>query len=150
MRRVYTIFASLLLLGSVPSWSQQDAQIQSLVRSGKAALDAGDLGRASADFEKARQVAPDNLEVNRGLLLTYLEAGRLREAETLGSDAAARWPQDAQIQHWLGLVYFKTGRTELALEALNRSEKLDGSHSDIHFDTGLCVLETKQYSPAPD
>src|SRR5580704_10226317 len=116
MRSICTIVVCFFLLESVLCRAQEDAQI--LIRSGKAALEAGDLGHASADFEKARQLAPENLEANRGLLLTYLEAGRLREAEAIGTSSAARWPQDAQIQHWLGLVYFKTGRNEQALESL--------------------------------
>ena len=34
---------------------------------------------------------------------------------------------DAELQHWLGLVYFKKGQTPDALSALQRSETLDAS-----------------------
>ena len=149
-RSIDRLLLSFLLLGTLTSWAQSASQAEALVRSGQGALQAGDGARAAADFEKARQMAPGNLEANRGLLLTYLEAGRLRDAEAVGTDAAARWPQDAQIQHWLGLVYFKSGRNQQALAALERSGKLDGEHFDIHFDTSLVLLEMKQYPAAAE
>jgi len=128
----------------------QSSNVQSLLRSGQAALDADQFDRATAEFEKARQLAPDNLEVNRGLVLSYLQTGRLAEAEAVGRTAVARWPQDGQLQHWLGLVYFKQGQNAAALETLGRSEKLDGAQFGIHFDIALVWLTQKQYSPAAD
>jgi len=50
------------------------------------------------------------VEVNHGLLLSYLQAGDLNEAVQLGTSAVQRWPDDPQLQHWLGLAYFKSGR----------------------------------------
>jgi len=58
----------------------------------------------------ARQIAPDNLQANRGLVLSFLQLGRLTEAEQIGEEAVARWPRDAQLQHWLGLAYFKADK----------------------------------------
>src|SRR5579863_1146366 len=81
-----------------------------LVRQGQAALDAGDYARAAANFEKARQLAPENLDVYRGLLLSYLQEKRLDDAENFGRSAVARFPRDGELLHWLGLVYFKKGQ----------------------------------------
>jgi tetratricopeptide (TPR) repeat protein len=128
----------------------QSLSVQALVNSGQAALDAGQFDRATADFEKARQLAPDSLEVNRGLLLCYLETRRLAEAADVGRAAVARWPQDAQLQHWLGLVYFKQGKNAESLETLRRSEKLDSTRFDIHFDTALVLLAQNQPAAAAD
>ena len=84
--RVALIFLFLLFEGPSLSLAQDArAALQTLVRSAQSALEAGDLARAEADFERARAVAPDNLEANRGLLLTYLEAGKLDQAEELGT-----------------------------------------------------------------
>ncbi len=89
-----------LLLASLSAISASQAlspQAQTLVRHGQAALDAGDFARAASDFEQARQLAPENLEVSRGLLLSYLQTGRLAEAVEIGRAAVARWPGDASI-----------------------------------------------------
>jgi hypothetical protein len=65
-------------------YAQSSPQMQVLLRDGQAALDRGYVERAVQDFEQARQLAPENLHANRGLLLSYLQAGRLNEAAQLG------------------------------------------------------------------
>jgi tetratricopeptide (TPR) repeat protein len=131
-------------------YAQSSPQMQVLLRDGQAALDRGDVERAVQDFEQARQLAPQNLQANRGLLLSYLQAGRLNEAAQLGREAVAHWPDDAQLQHWMGLVYFKSRQDSAALEALRRSEQLDGTKSEIHFDLALVLLDQNQYAQAAD
>ncbi len=51
------------------------------------------IARAAASFERARQIAPENLPANRGLVLSFLQMGRLREAIQIGREAVTRWPQ---------------------------------------------------------
>ncbi len=148
-RRLATLLALSWLLAT--AWGQSpNTDVQQLLRSGQTALDAGDYARAAHDFEQARQKAPENLAANRGLVLSFLQMGRLRDAIQLGSDAVARWPRDAELQHWLGLAYFKAGETAPALETLRRSEALAGGGFDIHFDVALVLLEQNQYSGAAD
>jgi tetratricopeptide (TPR) repeat protein len=119
-----------------------------LIRQGQAALDAGDFARAATNFEKARQLAPENLDVARGLLLSYLQEKRLDDAENLGRSAVARFPRDGELLHWLGLVYFKKGHNAQALEMLRRAEKVNSAQADIHFDTALVLLAENQYPAA--
>jgi tetratricopeptide (TPR) repeat protein len=142
--------ALILLLGLAVSASiaQAPNHVTSLVREGQSALDAGDFDRATRSFEQARQLSPENLAVNRGLLLSYLQSARLAEAKSLGESAVSRWPNDPQFHHWLGLAYFKDGQNAKALETLKRSESLDSSQFDIHFDVALVLLSLDQYSEA--
>jgi len=134
--------ASLVLSLTLTLAAQaQNSDVKSLLRTGQSALDEGDFLRAASSFEAARQLSPESLEANRGLLLAYLQSGRLRDAENVGLFAAARWPKDPQLQHWTGLVYFKEGRNARALELLQRAERLDGSGDDIHFDVALCCWQ---------
>jgi tetratricopeptide (TPR) repeat protein len=142
---------SLVLALAFSAVSQlENPPATSLIRDGQAALEAGDFAHAASDFEQALRMAPGNLEANRGLLLSYLQEKRLDDAETLGLSAVARWPRDGQLLHWLGLVYFKKGRTAEALEMLHRAENLDSSQSDTHFDTALVLLSDNQYPAAAD
>src|ERR1700680_486668 len=132
------------------SAQSQNRQLESLLHDGQNDLDAGDFASAVSTFERATQMAPDNLEANRGLLLSYLQAKRLSDAENAGQSAIARWPKDAQLQHWLGLVYFKQGHNAQALEQLRNAERLDSTRFDIHFDRALVLLSEDQYPAAAD
>ncbi len=124
---------------------QASAQTADLLKEGQAALDRGDFEHAIQDFERVRQSAPQNLQANRGLLLSYLQAGRLNDAEQLGREAVAHWPDDPQLQHWLGLVYFKSQQNAAALQTLRRAEQLDGNQFEIHFDLALVLLDQNQF-----
>jgi tetratricopeptide (TPR) repeat protein len=141
-------FPLMLALACSAAVQLGNGSVTSLIREGQSALDAGDFPRATSEFEQARRVAPENIEVNRGLLLSYLQEKRLDDAERLGQSAVAHWPQDTQLLHWLGLVYFKQQRNAKALEMLRRAEKLNGSQADIHFDMALVLLSDNQYPVA--
>ena len=73
----------LLLAGGTGVWAQSPS-VQALLRSGQAALDNDDYSRAAASFERAHQIAPDNLQASRGLVLSYLQLGRLADAVSIG------------------------------------------------------------------
>src|SRR5690242_3966135 len=57
-------------------------------------------------------------------LLGYLQAKQLDQAISLGQEAVARWPQNADFHHWLGIAYFQSGRNAEALEELGRAAEL--------------------------
>jgi tetratricopeptide (TPR) repeat protein len=127
-RVAWISLASIFLLraGSLGIVSPQGApQVQSLVRDGQRAIEAGNFARAVNDFEQAYQSAPDSLEVVRGLLLSCLQTGQLPRAIELGREAIDRWPKDAGLRHWLGLAYFKSQQIPLAKEELRRAMELD-------------------------
>src|SRR5262249_51722338 len=106
---IFRITAGLvLLLASFAS--AQSPRSAALVQQGQSALDNGDVERAVASFQQARQLDPGSLEANRGLALSLLQAGNPRESGQVATEALTKWPNDAQLQHWLGLAYFKTGQ----------------------------------------
>jgi len=74
--------------------------------------------------------------------------GRLTEAEQIGEEAVAAGRATLNCKHWLGLAYFKAGQTAAALAALQRSEGLDGTRFDIHFDLALVLLQQNQSAAA--
>jgi len=73
---------SLLLSAQSPSRS-----LDSLLQQGGAALDAGDFTTAAGKFEEARQLAPENKMVWRGLLLSYLRGKQTARAVAVGQEA---------------------------------------------------------------
>ena len=134
-------------LSCVTAGRNRRTRLRSCCEAARPLSDADDYPRAAASFERARQIAPDNLPANRGLVLSLLQLGRLTEATQIGREAVARWPRDAQLQHWLGLAYFKAGQNAPALEALRRSEALESGHFDIHFDLALGLAPAEPICP---
>jgi tetratricopeptide (TPR) repeat protein len=140
--------ATALAFGAAAQSANQ--QVPALIHNGESALDRGNFAEAISDFQQAHEIAPESIAASRGLVLSYLQAGRLKEAQALGESASARWPRDAELQHWLGLAYFKDGQDGKALETLQKSEALDGSTFAIHFDTALVLLSENQYPAAAE
>jgi Flp pilus assembly protein TadD len=149
LRRQHNFLASFLLLSLLlNAAAQENKSLAALISEGQRALQAGDFTTSTADFERARRISAENLEIDRGLLLSYLQDGRLDDAETLGESAVARWPHDSQLQHWMGIVYFKKGEDAKALETLRRAEDLSTNQSDIRFDAALVLLAENDYAGA--
>ena len=85
-----------------------------------------------------------------GQLLNSLQAKQLDQAISLGRQAVARWPQNANFHHWLGIAYFQSGRNAEALEQLGQAATLRPGDYDIHFDTALVHLQEQQYAAAAE
>src|SRR5205807_961648 len=90
----------LLMWNLTTTLAQTASSVQSLTRDGQRAIEAGDFARALTDFEQAYRSAPNNPEVVRGLLLSYLQSGQVAQAVRFGRDATARCPRDAEVRHW--------------------------------------------------
>ena len=88
------VFFLLIVTGTSQS---QKPELDRLLERGQLALNAGDFAAATSEFEQAQQLAPDNLSANRGLMLSYVQSGRLPEAVDLGTKAVAHWPNDGPI-----------------------------------------------------
>ena len=84
----------------------------------------------------------------RRQLLQHVEAGRLQEAVLLGEKAISQWPGDADIRHWLGLAYFKSGALLPAREQLERARDLNPKDAAIYFDLALVCLSQPDYAAA--
>src|SRR5450755_218236 len=84
----------------------------------------------------------------RQQLLQELDGGRLREAVLQGQQAVSRWPKDAELRHYLGVAYFKSGDGRQAQEQLERARELNLTDSAIHFDLALVLLSEQNYAGA--
>src|SRR5258705_12290928 len=98
-RRRGWLLLLVLLIFAVPPEVEAQSPTQGLDvlgRGGEIALDSGNFDSAVAKFEAARQLVPEDLEVNPGLLLSYLRAGRLAQAASVERNAVERWSQDVE------------------------------------------------------
>ena len=83
---------------------------------------------------------------HRQVYCTNLESGQLPEAILLGQQAVSRWPRDAQLRHYLGVAYFKTGDSSRRKEQLARARELNPKDSATHFDLALVLLSEQDYA----
>jgi tetratricopeptide (TPR) repeat protein len=86
----------------------------------------------------------------RQQLLQELDSGHLRDAVLLGQQAVSRWPRDAQLRHYLGVAYFKTGDFKQAQEQITRARELNPKDSATHFDLALVLLSQVEYAGAAE
>jgi len=86
----------------------------------------------------------------RQQLLQDLESGQLRDAVLLGQQAVSRWPGDAQLRHYLGVAYFKTGDLKQAQDQLTRARDLNPKDYATHYDLALLLLSQSDYAGAAD
>jgi tetratricopeptide (TPR) repeat protein len=85
-------------------------------------------GRSKAKTERETQIKAESIKAIRMVLeKKYGEA--LAEYETL----AARYPDDAGLEHQIGLMHLRLGHREQAVQALEKSIALDPGRSDPHY-----------------
>ena len=88
-----------------------------------------------------REIAhsPNDMDVRAWRARLLLWSGRLREAERDYLDILSISARDPD--HWMGLakVYSREGRTQEAVQALDRAVAVDGSRPDIHVARGFAL-----------
>src|SRR5712691_7794714 len=122
------LFLPVIVVFSIaPAMLAQEpsSSAQVFLRNGQAALERGDFHGAVQSFEQARQLAPDNIQAARGLLLSYLQDSRIAQALDLVHNLVERWPQDVQLHHLLGLAFFKNGQNTEAAAQLREAQHFD-------------------------
>ena len=121
---------------------------QQLLRSGQTALGADDYPPAPPDFERARQIAPDNLEANRGLVLSYLQLGRLTRSHPIGQ--RSRRPLAARRRNssiGSDSPISKQGRTSRHWKPSSVLKPSRAASFDIHFDLALVLAAAESIRP---
>jgi len=71
----------------------------------------------------------------------HFQAGQIEEAERLCRDVLTFDRNHADALHLLGMIAFRTGRHDAALELIGKSIALNGRNADSHFNMGQ-VLRT--------
>src|ERR1700692_314666 len=114
-----------------------------------AVLNVGLVGiPALAQSGNRTEIQTQSQSQTRQHLLQDLNAGQIQEAILLGQRAVSRWPRDAELRHYLGVAYFKTGDSKQAREQLARPLELTPTDSAIHFDLALVSLSEQAYASA--
>lgn len=113
---------------------------------------------ATADDEAPRQwirdlerfARPSQVDsqafVSRGR--EFLQVGRYREAAAEFEAAILQNPRDGRAHYHLGVARYKNGEVDAAMDAFERSTRLDRGNPDAHNDLGLCYVRKGQHREA--
>jgi Flp pilus assembly protein TadD len=94
---------------------------------GRAALGAGEFGKAEQSFRKVLALKPDYCFAMVNLGKTYMAQQRWSDAESILNDAATCAPREALVYESLGFVIEKQKRLEEAIAQYNKAMQIKPS-----------------------
>ena len=133
-----------------------DSSSQDLFRSGVAAMAAGRVVEARADFEKLRELEPRNPRVWLALTEVYAmqkdstqrRAAALRAAEL--AHAKTGWESSAAIRNYLGKVYLADADFPRAVAEYREAVRLNPYEEAFRFDLAQAFLGHEEFGEAAD
>src|SRR5689334_7643016 len=139
-----------VMAGAPASLAAQDqaANTAADLKAAQDELDRGDYAAAARDFESVRAKAPDIKDAWQGLVLSLQRGGKSDDALRAATDAAARWPNDGELRHLLGFVYFQNGRPQEAVKELTKATQLEPARYQAHLDLALAQMSLKDFGGA--
>jgi tetratricopeptide (TPR) repeat protein len=113
---------------------------ESLVYSGIAASESGDVGTAESLLRRAVERRPDAFLPHFALGALYAHASRWEEAERALKEALDIAPVPS-ASVLLGTVYREMGDLNRAIQAFERAQEVEPDNEDAVFQLGLCFLD---------
>lgn len=101
-----------------------------------------DLVGAEQALLSARQLSPGYLPALLNLADVYRERGRDDMGESVLNDALGRYPDSAEVNHALGLLYVRTRRTPNAVFLFQRATRLAPDNPQFALVFSLSLIET--------
>ena len=126
-------------------------------RQSRAARDLGDrylarndTSKALEQYLKALEMNPDDPYLHYVLALTYDKKGLLDKAEYHLKEAIELKPDYSDAYNYLGVIYFREGKVNQAIEAYNKAldNLLYTKPQDAHYHLGIVYLSLKEYQKA--
>lgn len=127
--------------------SSSSPNVRNLLNEARAALALKDLTTASAKYEAALAVEPDNLVALTNLAAVRYQQGRLDDAEQNLRKVIATTPNNSNARSLLGVICYRKGLIEDAFNELTRAVALDPHNAEAHNYLGI-VLSEKGWSTA--
>ena len=97
----------------------------------------GEKDRAIAEYEKAAQINPADLDSQNNLATAYLEKGRLADAEKVFKWVLTNDPDYAAAQNGMGLVSIQKQDASAARGYFERAVQLDPDLVEAHMNLGV-------------
>ena len=137
-----------ILLGAAFAQTGQKVDIRDRVKNAKQAYKDGHLTDSLTQFEQLSKDAPESIDIQAWLGFLYLQNHRPQDAVQPLEKAAAKRPNDLEINSNLGSAYLDSGQTDKALTQYLLVEKLDAHFPQAAYNVGTLFLAKKEYSNA--
>jgi tetratricopeptide (TPR) repeat protein len=95
-----------------------------------------DWASAEASFLKALELRTDYSEAKVGLIRVYQDSGQQQKAMEYMSAGG----DDPRVAFNLGITFLNQGKSEEAIAALEKAEKLDPSNVEVHYHLGTLLV----------
>jgi tetratricopeptide (TPR) repeat protein len=133
---------------TAPPTKAQQSEIASLFAQGEAALYAGELDRAEADFKKVLAADPSAAGAYANLGVIAMRKQQWQRALDLLHKADRLAPTVAGIRLNIGLVYYRQNEFQLAIAPFESVVRDQPQSVQARYLLGLCYFFTEQYSDA--
>jgi Flp pilus assembly protein TadD len=118
------------------------------IGSGEAALQAGDVDTALANFKRAAQLAPGHADAHYGLARTYLAKNQPSEAVAEFQSVLTAEPRHVRALNGMGIALDLLGRDRDAQNAYRAGLAAAPDNVAIRNNLGLSLLLSRDYDPA--
>lgn len=108
----------------------------------------GDIDGAIGHAKKASQANPQSSRPNRELGRLFMKKGDLKKARKFFEKAIEQNKLDVSSYHYLGQIYFRLGKTSMAIENYSRAMAISPRHSDRALSFAKILLKKKQMEEA--
>jgi tetratricopeptide (TPR) repeat protein len=150
MPRSYLFIGMTLLVALVGCQGEvQTEDIEALVNSGRAYLEAGDYNEAIRVLEAAAEQAADNSDVHFLLGQAYNQSGELSKAADQFRTVLEIEPESAAAHHNLGVTYYQLQDLQSAVEEFEKALEIDPDDADTHYQLGAAYLTLAFSGGAP-
>ncbi len=108
----------------------------------------GRIDEAIAEFRKALEIRPNDVEANNSLGTALLQRGQVDEAMAHFQKALELQPNNAVTHDNLGVVLLRKGQVDKAITQFHKALEIQPSNPEAHYNLGLALRQKGQVDEA--
>ncbi len=145
-----TLVLAFIFSGCAADRAFRERQSRGARDLGERFLAKNENSKALEQFLKAEEIYPDDPYLQYDLALTYDRKGVLDKAEHHLKEAIALKPDYSDAYNYLGVIYFRQGKVNQAIEAYKKALEnlLYTKPQDAHYHLGIAYMSLKEYQKA--
>jgi Flp pilus assembly protein TadD len=134
--------------GGIPPAAAETPRVDTLIRDGQAAFNAGEFARAEQIFRQWTRAEPDNARAWNNLGVALKAQGGFEAAVTAYRRSVELDPRRASTLSNFGNVLTQLGRLDEALDCLNRAATLDPAHASTQYNLACAAYAALRFDEA--
>ncbi len=110
--------------------------------------DVGEYGEARKKYREILVAYPDNIDAQLGLARIELSCGRVKQAEDILLEVAAKRPTNAPVRLELGRLYTHQEDWDKAIAAFEDASAIDRENQVCRYELGIAFARCHRYDQA--